>query len=197
MSFPLRWRILVLQASMVIVLAFCAGIAFWASSFTHSYVHDQLAEQQIVFPVASSPALAALPAVNRTAMLQYAGQQLTTGEQARTYANNFIAVHLKEIGKGKPYAYWSGQALAATDPKVKAADDGIAQTLFRGDTLRALLLSGWGWYTMGTYALYAGIGLSFATLVVLAAFLFELLAARKQEEVRVSGPSRSATPIPA
>ena len=30
----------------------------------------------------------------------YAGQALTTGAQAKTYADHFIAVHLAEMGKG-------------------------------------------------------------------------------------------------
>ena len=42
-------------------------------------------------------------------MRQYAGQQLTTGAQAETYADHFIAVHLKEIGGGKTYAQLSAR----------------------------------------------------------------------------------------
>jgi hypothetical protein len=40
MSRDLRWRIIVLQAILVVVLAFVAGVADRAADFTHSYVHD-------------------------------------------------------------------------------------------------------------------------------------------------------------
>ena len=33
---------------------------------------------------------------------QYAGQQLTTGAQAQAFADHYIAVHLEEIGGGRP-----------------------------------------------------------------------------------------------
>ena len=51
----------------------------------------------------------------------YAGQQVTNGDQAHAYADNFIGLHLQKIGQGHPYSYWSGQAIAATDPATKAA----------------------------------------------------------------------------
>jgi hypothetical protein len=37
-------------------------------------------------------------------MRQFGGQQMTSGNQARVYANYFIANHLKEIGDGKTYS---------------------------------------------------------------------------------------------
>lgn len=50
---------------------------------------------------------------------QYAGQQLVTGQQAEVYADDFIAVHLQEIGGGKTYAQLS--ALSNAGPKAPAA----------------------------------------------------------------------------
>ena len=41
------------------------------------------------------------------AMGAYAGQLMTTGAQAKTYADHFIAVHLREIGGGKTYSQLS------------------------------------------------------------------------------------------
>jgi hypothetical protein len=118
-------------------------------------------------------------------MAQYGGQQMTNGNQAKVYAENFIAVHLKEIGQGKTYSYWSGKALAEekTNPKQFAIDNGIALTLFRGETLRSLLLNAWAFWFVGNIALYAAFGLGFAALVVLGAFLFELLITPKREGV--------------
>ena len=50
---------------------------------------------------------------------QYAGQQLLTGQQAEAYANDFINVHLGEIGGGKTYSELSAEAMAL--PKGSAA----------------------------------------------------------------------------
>ena len=192
MTPEIRWRIISLQVVMVLVLAFCAGIGFWANNYTHDQVSTQLKDQQVVFPPANSPAITALPASNASAMKQYAGQQMTTGDQAHTYAQNFIAVHLKEIGAGKTYSYYSGKALAEekTNAKQFAVDNGIALTLFRGETLRSLLLNAYAFWFVGTLALYAAIGLTVAAVVVLGALLFELLVAPKREGI-IETPART------
>ena len=174
MTAGLRWRVITLQIVLVCTLAFTSGFLYWASGFTHSYVHDELTAQQITFPPASSPAIKALPAPDAQAMTQYAGQALSTGDQAQTYANHFIAVHLREIGGGKTYSQVS--ALSLANPK-DAKLAGEVQTLFRGETLRGLLLNAWGWWTVGSYALYAAVGLTVATIAVLLALLFELFVA--------------------
>src|ERR1039458_1772800 len=107
MTSGLRWRIFVLQAGLIGILAFVSGFAFWASNFATSTVHDQLAAQQIYFPAAGSTAITSLPKVDATAMTQYAGQELLTGQQAQVYANNFINVHLNEIAGGQTYSQLS------------------------------------------------------------------------------------------
>ncbi|HVA88476.1 MAG TPA: hypothetical protein VNL71_01405, partial [Chloroflexota bacterium] len=38
----------------------------------------------------------------------------------------------------------------------------------------------WGWWTVGTYALYAAIGLSIASVAVFLAFLYEVLLSPKR-----------------
>jgi hypothetical protein len=85
---------------------------------------------------------------------QYAGQQLTNGAQAETYANHFIAVHLNEIGGGKTYSQLSAESLANPgDAKLKAQVD----SLFQGTTLRGLLLNAYAFRQIGQIALYAAI----------------------------------------
>jgi hypothetical protein len=171
MTKGLRWRIFVLQIGLIGILGFVTGFAFWASSFATSQVRDQLTAQQIFFPAAGSTAITSLPAADATAMTVYAGQQLTDGVQAQTYANHFIGVHLSEIAGGKTYAQVS--AAAQADP-TNAKLAGQVQTLFRGETLRGLLLNSYGWWQVGTYALYAAIGLLVATVAVFLALLFEI-----------------------
>ena len=181
MTTGLRWRIFVLQVGLIGILAFVAGFAFWGSSFATSQVQTQLTDQKITFPAADSPAIKALPAADAAAMRVYAGQQLTTGAQAETYADHFIKVHLGEIGAGKTYAQVSAEAQA--DP-TNAKLAGTVETLFKGSTLRGLLLNSYGWWQIGQYALYAAIGLTVAAVAVLGAFAFELvslLVARREE----------------
>jgi hypothetical protein len=176
----MRWRIVTLQAVLVLVLGFCAGFLFWGSGFVNGMVHDQLAAQQIYFPASGSAAIKALPAADAAAMEQYAGQQLTTGPQAETYANHFIGVHLNEVAGGKTYSQVSAAA-QANPQDTKLA--GQVQTLFRGETLRGLLLYAYGWSEVGLYAFYAAIGLTVATLAVFGALVFEVaLAFRRTEQ---------------
>ena len=192
MTTGMRWRIFVLQVGLIGILAFVSGFAFWASSFATSTVHDQLAAQQIYFPTAGSTAITSLPKVDATAMTQYAGQQLLTGQQAQVYANNFINVHLGEIGGGKTYAQLSTASQA--DP-TNATLAGQVQTVFRGDTLRSILLNSYGWWQVGQFAGYAAIGLLVAAIAVLGAFIFEIYSwstsRKKESPARV--PTATAT----
>ena len=92
---------------MAAVLLVAGGLLMWGYSFASGQVHDQLAAQKIVFPAKSNPEFKALPAADQAAMGSYAGQTLTTGAQAKTYADHFIAVHLAEMGHGKTYSQLS------------------------------------------------------------------------------------------
>ena len=131
---------------LAVVLAIGGGLLLWGHSVVSNDVHNQLAAQKIVFPTASSPEIKALPAPDATAMKAYSGQLMTTGAQAETYADHFIAVHLKEIGGGKTYSQLSAAAMA--QPKNTALAQQV-QTIFRGETLRGLLLNAYGWWQMG------------------------------------------------
>ena len=195
MTQTLRWRVLVLQVGLIGILGFCAGFLFWGNSFIHNQITTELTAQQIYFPAANSPAITALPAADATAMNAYGGQQLTTGEQARVYANSFIGVHLSEVAGGQTYSQMSAKAMAnPTDTKIA----GQVNTLFKGETLRGLLLNAYGWWTIGTYALYAAIGLAVAALAVLGAFALEIYLWLRQR-AKVTVPVIGARPqrIPA
>ena len=79
-------------------------------------------------------------------MNQYAGQELLTGAQAEIYANNFINVHLSEIGAWQTYSQLSTAAQA--DP-TNAKLAGEVATIFKGTTLRSMLLNAYGWGEIG------------------------------------------------
>ena len=139
---------------LAIVLGIGGGLLLWGHSVVSTDVHNQLAAQKIVFPAASSPEIKALPAADATAMKQYSGQLMTTGAQAETYADHFIAVHLKEIGGGKTYSQLSAAAMA--QPKNAALAAQVA-TVFKGTTLRGMLLNAYGWWQMGQIILISAI----------------------------------------
>ena len=149
-------------AVLVVVLLAAGALGMWAYSFANSNVHDQLAEQKITFPPAAAFAHPKVGTEITPSMIpsvsQYAGQQLLTGAQAEAYANDFIAVHLQEIGGGLTYAQLSSQALAL--PKGSAAYTALeakVQTVFQGTTLRGLLLEAYSFWTFGQIALVAAI----------------------------------------
>ncbi len=212
MTSELRWRVMILQGAMVVVFAFCAGFLFWASNYTHSSVKTQLAAQSVVFPSKGSPEISAaaltpcakLPSgancpiasgpsvgkANAAAMAKYAGQTMTTGEQAQTYANSFIQVHLSDMG----YTYSGISALALQHP-TNTTYQTLDGTIFKGTTLRSMLLSAYGWWTVGTYAGYAAIGVLLAAIAVFGAFLFELLAATRRFSVPAARPAKRTSPV--
>jgi hypothetical protein len=133
------------------VLFLAGGLLTWAHSFVGDEVHSQLAAQKIFFPPKGSPAIAGPEFKD---MQQYAGQQLTTGAQAKVYADSFIRVHLNEIAGGQTYAQLSTKAQAnPTDLKLQ----GQVATMFTGETLRGLLLNAYAFGTMGTIAGIAAI----------------------------------------
>jgi hypothetical protein len=187
MNRDVHWRIIVLQSIAVVVLAFVAGVAFWAANFTHSYVHDQLAQQKISFPAKGS---AALDPKEFPDLQQYAGQAVDSGPKAKAYANGFIGRHLDKVAGGLKYSEVSAQAQAnPTDPKLA----GQVETLFKGETIRSILLNAWGWWTVGSYALYAAIGLTLATVAVACALLFELVVAPRRAQL-AAAPRRATLP---
>lgn len=136
---------------LAVILLVSGGLLTWASSFVGDQVNTQLSQQQIFFPpkgpATASPEIG--PFLN-----QYAGQQLLTGAQAEAYADHFIAVHLKESGGGLTYAQLSTKAQAAPDDTKLA---GQVATMFKGETLRGLLLNAYAFGTMGRIAGIAAI----------------------------------------
>jgi hypothetical protein len=139
-------------------------------------VHTQFAAQKIYFPPANSGAIKALPAADATAMTAYAGQLMTTGAQAQTYADHFIAVHLREIGGGQTYAQLAEKSLAQPKNAALAAQ---VQTIFRGETLRGLLLNAYGWWHMGQIMFIGAIVAFVAAAVMLVMSLLGIAHLRR------------------
>ena len=176
---------------LAFVLAVAGGLLLWSSNFVNGQVHDQLAAQKIFFPAADSDAV---KGPQFAEMRQYGGQQLTTGDQARTYANHFIAVHLQEIGGGKTYSQLS--AAAMQDPN-NAQLQGQVATMFKGETLRGLLLNAYAFGTMGKIAGIAAIVSFAAAGVLLVLSILGLVHARRTAPDEELGRAPAAEQIPA
>ncbi|HEX9774381.1 MAG TPA: hypothetical protein VGB83_02205 [Actinomycetota bacterium] len=147
---------------LTIALVVAGALLMVGYNFASTNVTNELTAQNIFFPPAGSEALASDeigPYLNK-----YAGQQLTTGEQAKAYADHFIGVHLKDVADGKTYAEVSTLSRANPDDAVLA---GQVQTLFRGETLRGLLLNAYAFWQFGQIAKIAGIA-SFGLAGVMA-----------------------------
>jgi Tfp pilus assembly protein PilV len=157
------------------------GLVFTSNAnFANDYVEQQLSQQNITFKRLDTltPEEKAKPG-----LVKYAGQKLTTGKQAEVYANDFIGLHLESTAGGKTYAELGAvqtdlrnQVAAAQQAGAsnvadlqKQLSDVTAQreTVFKGETLRGLLLTSYGFSEFGTKAeqaatvAYAGAALLF------------------------------------
>ena len=134
-------------ASLGIVLLAMGGLLLWGSTYVHNTVQSQLAAQQITFPPASAFAHPKVGGEITPSMIpsvsQYAGQQLLTGQQAEAYADNFIAVHIQNMTGGKTYSQLSSLAMEQPN-NTKLA--GEVATVFKGESLRSILLNAYGWW---------------------------------------------------
>ncbi len=168
------------------------------ANFAKNYVHDQLAQQKIVFTPVSGLKADESDSCLRT----YAGEPLTTGAQAQCYANHYIGVHVTLINNGKTYSQTSSDTrtlqaqLAAlpdqTTPQAKqlaaqvAATEAKATTLFQGETLRGLLLTSYGFSIFGERAQQAAwVCYALATVLFLAAIAGFVHAATKSADHRL------------
>jgi len=163
---------------VAVILFMAAGGLLYAYNFVHTQVHDQLASEKIMFPEANSEAINALSDGDRDAVNAYAGQQVLTGAQAKVFADNYIAAHLKKIGGGKTYSELSSASLANPSDQKLA---GQVQTVFRGETLRGLLLNAYAFDTMAMVAKVAAIVSLIAGIVML---ILALLGFRHASKVK-------------
>jgi hypothetical protein len=146
---------------VAIILVVAGSLLLWGHNFANTNVRSQLAQQQVIFPAKGSPALAS-PQIGPY-LNQYAGQPLVSGPQAKAYADHFIAVHLKDMPYQGVYSKVSAAAMA--DPHNQALQSEV-ETVFRGTTLRGLLLEAYAFWQMGQIALIGSI-VSFVLAVVM------------------------------
>ena len=160
----------VVEVILTVILGVGGGLLAYGSHFGLNMVHTQLAAQSISFPAKGSAALnpAEFPDLQR-----YAGQKVDTGPKAKAYANGFINRHLASVAGGQTYSQASAASMAdPTNAKLTAQ----VATLFKGETLRGLLLYAWGWSVVSTIALYAAIGALLGFVVMLLVTVGDFVA---------------------
>ncbi len=151
------------------------------ADFSKKYVTDQLVQQRITFKSADT-----LTDEERKAecLVKHAGQALTTGKQAECYANEFIGLHVKTSGGGKTYAEIGdvqttlrtqiATAQSTNDPaladlqKQLAAATTQRETVFKGETLRGVLLTSYGFSELGNKAGQAATVIYLGVLLLVA-----------------------------
>jgi hypothetical protein len=177
------WDQLVSGAALVIavVLVLMGAAAIYGGDFGRDNVRDRLQPQNVVFPP-----FEAMTPEEQAAIGDYAGQQVVNGQQAEAFAT-YIQGHLAEVNEGATYSETSSAARAeGLDPDTASELQGKADTLFKGETLRSILLNAYGWWTVATIAFWAGWVMVAAGIVLLILAIFGFRHAKKAEEQRVA-----------
>lgn len=155
-------------AALMVVLLAAGALLMWGSNFTDHAVRNQLSMQHVYFPPAAAFAHAKagteITPTMKPYLLQYAGQEVLTGAQAQAYATHFIRVHLSEMPYGGVYSKVSAAAMAKPTTAALAAE---VQTVFRGTTLRAMLLEAYGFSVFGQLAFDGALAAFCAAFVML------------------------------
>jgi hypothetical protein len=165
------------------VLAVAGGLLTWGHNFANDYVTKELASQHVVFPSAD-----ALTKGGRADLASHGDHKVTTGREAQAYAS-YINGHLAAVANGATYADLGAPESAARAAATAAVTAGAPQsevtalqaktaaitdqrnTLFKGETLRGLLLTAYAWSTIGEIA-----GIAAIVAFVAAAVMFLLVA---------------------
>lgn len=182
--------------ALALVLLVAGGLLTYASSFINSNVEEQLSQQQITMPVEA----ALQTQEQKDALLQYAGQPMTTGAQAKAFADHYILEHMNASSDGRTYSQVSGEFIKlskdpAADPaKVKELGD-LRQSLFMGSTLRGMLLNAYAFGTMATVASIAAIGAYVGAALFLILGLLGLRHAKYARDAAFADATKTAATV--
>jgi hypothetical protein len=183
-------RVLLLWLTLTIGALVVGGVAIGLGRFVQDNIRTELASQQITFNTVDKMAdeEKQIPG-----MVENAGQQLTTGNQAKVYSE-LIALHVRNSAEsgGYPdatYATLGGiqrqlqAALKAVDPKDQAAVDeaqakvtavtNLRNTMQTASNLRGNLLSAYGWDNVATGVTATGAFILILAIVFFGLFVYE------------------------
>jgi hypothetical protein len=177
------------------------------ANFAKDYTSDQLRAQKITF----KPADQLSDEEKQSAcVVANAGKALATGKQAECYANEFIGLHIKstegadgmtyaELGAVQREAHAKAEAARESgDPNLPQLEERAAElddardTLFKGETLRGLLLTSYGFSVFGTKAEQVA-----TVAYTVAGIMFLLSIAGFEHAIRTSRSKGFAVPEPA
>lgn len=176
----------VIAVAMIVLGAF----AIYGGNFGRENVQTRLEPQNITFPP-----LDAMTPEEQQAVGDFAGQQVTTGGQAEAFSR-YIGGHLLGINDGQTYSETSAAARAeGLEPDVAAELQGKADTLFKGETLRSMLLNAYGWWTVATIALYAGFAMVALGIVLGILAMLGFRHAKRLEATRVTDAPATADKV--
>ena len=184
------WDRIVSASAAVIAVAMIVlgGFAIYGGNFGRDNVQSRLEPQNITFPP-----FEAMSPEEQQDIGSFAGQQVTNGAQAEAFSR-YIGGHLAEVNDGKTYAETSGEARAeGLDADTAAELQGKADTLFKGETLRSILLNAYGWWTVATIALFAGYAMVALGILLGVLALLGFRHARHTEVVRIEGTNGQVT----
>jgi hypothetical protein len=153
-----RFTLAIAGFAAAALLAVAGGLLLWGSAYVHNTVQNQLAAQQIFFPPAVAfahpKAWTEITPSMIPSVWQYAGEQMLTGQQAEAYADHFMAVHISDMAGGKTYSQLSALSMAQPN-NTKLA--GLVAGVFKGETLRSMLLNAYGWWKVSQIAYIASL----------------------------------------
>jgi len=185
------WDRLVSTAAAVVAVALIVlgGMAIYGGQFGRDSVRDRLVPEKVAFPP-----LSLMTAQEQAEVGMFAGQQVDTGPEAEAFSR-YIAGHLAEVNGGKTYSETSAAARQdGLDPKTVADLQAKADVLFKGETLRSILLNSYGWWTVATLALWAGVAMIIAGVVLGMLAILGFRHAARVDRVTVV---QKETPVPA
>jgi hypothetical protein len=194
-----RFAVPIIGTVLAVIMLAAGGLLLWGSAYVHNTVQSQLSAQQIYFPPKAAFAHPKAGTEITPSMIpsvsQYAGQQLLTGQQAEAYADHFIAVHINNMGGGKTYSQLSAESM--TQP-ANTALAGLVQTVFRGETLRSMLLNAYGWWKVSQITYIISLtAFALGGLTALASALGFATAGRRNRPQAAAAADTTKTPVPA
>jgi hypothetical protein len=176
-------------AVVAVVLLALGAMAIFGGLFGRDNVKDRLVPQKI-----SLPPIEAMSPEEKAEVGDFAGATVDTGTEAEAFSR-YIGLHLEEVNEGKTYSETSAEAREeGISPKLAAELQVKADTLFKGEALRGVLLNAYGWWVVATLALYAGFALIGFGLIM---GIFAALGFRHARKAEAKTPAAAAKPVTA
>lgn len=181
------WDRIISGAAVVIAVALVVlgAAAIYGGSFGQDNVRSRLEPQEVRFPPYDQ-----MTPDEQGLVGEHAGEQVDTGPEAEAFSR-YIGLHLSEVNEGETYSETSAAAREeGLDPEAAAELQAKADTLFKGETLRSILLNAYGWWTVSTLAMWVG------AAMVLAGSMLGILAVLGFRHARLAETAPSPTDAP-